>query len=62
MLNLLLNTIYHIYSEFTKNILSEHGNNQKKHIKLSTDNVYRVNNEGFFSQNFIPPKKVRAGN
>ena len=58
-------TKYHIpfiYSEFSKNMLTEHGNNPRKYIKLFVDNGYKINNEGFFSHNFIPPKKVRDGN
>ena len=56
-------TKYHIpyiYSEFSINMIKEHGNNPREYIKLFTNNGYKVNNEGFLSQNFIPPEKVRS--
>ena len=58
-------TKYHIpyiYSEFSKNMMIEHGSNPRKYIKLFIDNGYKVNKEGFFSHNFIPPEKVESGN
>ena len=58
-------TKYHIpyiYSEFSKNMMTEHGSNPRKYIKLFINNGYKVNNEGFFSHNFIHPKKVSDGN
>ena len=54
--------IPYIYSELSINMLNEHGNNPKEYIKLFTDNGYKVNKEGFFSHNFIPPEKVESGN
>ena len=58
-------TKYHIpyiYSEFSINMIKEHGNNPREYIKLFTNNGYKVNKEGFLSQNFILPEKVRSGN
>ena len=54
--------IPYIYSEFSLSMLSEHGNNPIEYIKLFIDNGYKVNKEGFFSQNFISPEKVGNGN
>ena len=57
-------TKYHIpyiFSEFSVNMITEHGNNPREYIKLFTDNGYKVNKEGFLSQNFIPPEKVGPG-
>ena len=58
-------TKYHIpyiYSEFSLNMISEHGNNPREYIKLFTDNGYKVSGKGFLSQNFIDPEKVGPGN
>ena len=58
-------TKYHIpyiYSEFSFNMISEHGNNPREYIKLFTDNGYKVSKEGFLSQNFIDPENVVKGN
>ena len=57
-------TKYHIpyiFSEFSVNMITEHGNNPREYIKLFIDNGYKVNKEGFLSQNFIPPEKVGPG-
>ena len=58
-------TKYHIpyiYSEFSINMIKEHGNNPIEYINLFTNNGYKVNTEGFLSKNFIPPEKVSSGN
>ena len=58
-------TKYHIpyiYSEFSFNMISEHGNNPREYIKLFTDNGYKVSGKGFLSQNFIDPENVVKGN
>ena len=58
-------TKYHIpyiFSEFSINMIIEHGNNPREYIKLFTDNGYKVSKEGFLSENFIPPEKVEPGN
>ena len=53
--------IPYIYSEFSENMLTEHGNNPREYIKLFTDNGYKVSKEGFLSNNFIEPNKVGPG-
>ena len=58
-------TKYHIpyiFSEYSKNMIREHGDNPKEFIKLFTDNSYKVSKEGFLSENFIEPDKVTPGN
>ena len=58
-------TKYHIpyiFSEYSKNMIREHGDNPKEFIKLFTDNGYKVSKEGFLSENFIEPDKVTPGN
>ena len=58
-------TKYHIpyiFSEYNKEMITEHGNNPIEYIKLFIDNGYKVNKEGFFSHNFIQPEKVENGN
>ena len=58
-------TKYHIpyiYSEFSLNMITEHGTNPREYIKLFIDNGYKVNKEGFFSHNFISPEKLEVGN
>jgi len=54
--------IPYIYSEFSTNMINEHGNNPREYIKLFTDNGYKVNKKGFLSKKFIPPDKVSPGN
>ena len=53
--------IPYIFSEFSVEMISEHGTDPKEYIKLFTDNGYKVNKEGFFSKNFIPPNNVNSG-
>ena len=58
-------TKYHIpyiYSEFSEDMIAEHGDNPREFIKLFTDNGYKVSTEGFLSQNFIEPDRVTNGN
>ena len=58
-------TKYHIpyiFSEYSKNMIREHGDNPKEFIKLFTDNGYKVSKEGFLSENFLEPNKVTPGN
>ena len=57
-------TRYHIpyiFSEFSFEMISEHGNNPRKYIKLFTDNGYKVSLDGFLSKNFIDPDKIFGG-
>ena len=51
-----------IYSEFSINMIKEHGNNPREYIKLFTNNGYKVSKKGFFSKKFISPDKVGHGN
>ena len=58
-------TKYHIpyiFSEFSINMMTEHGTNPREYIKLFIDNGYKVSKEGFFSHNFISPEKAEVGN
>ena len=54
--------IPYIYSEFSFNMIREHGNNPRNYIKLFTNNGYKVSTKGFLSKHFIPPEKVGPGN